>query len=216
MITWDSLSKPWQVSFELAWKAYCAGSVPVGAVVTDRGGEILSVGRNRIRESFCEDEKQIYGNQLAHAELNALLATDFDVIDPHTCVLYTTSEPCPLCVGAICMAGIKEVHYASRDVWSGSAELFEATGYLRRKQISLIGPQDPDFETILQAIVVEYALRYGFADTAAFLKAWENAASNAVRVGRLLHASGALSRMCNNGEPASAVLVALLEYHKER
>jgi tRNA(adenine34) deaminase len=216
MNTWESLSEPWRVSFEQAWKSYCVGSVPVGAVVTDVDGVILSVGRNRSRESFSEDENQIYGTRLAHAELNTLLATDFESIDPHACVLYTTAEPCPLCVGAICMAGIKEVHYASRDVWSGSTDLFEATPYLRWKQIRAIGPQSPAFEAVLQAIVVEYAIRYGFAKTETFLEAWENTAPNAVRVGRLMHASGELLHMCENGEPASAVLIALLESHEER
>ena len=215
MITWKSLSEPWKVSFEQAWKAYCAGSVPVGAIVTNGKGEILSVGRNRVREVFCEDETQIYGNPLAHAEVNALLAADFDGIDPQTCVLYTTAEPCPLCVGAICMAGIKEVHFASRDGWSGSTHLFEATPYLRWKQISTIGPQHPDFETVMQSIVVEYSLRNAGANTPAFLKAWEKTASKAVHAGKLLRASGELSRMRENGGPASAVFVALLEAHRE-
>jgi len=45
---WDRLSLPWQACLEEAWSAYCASTIPIGAVVVDADGRILSRGRNRI------------------------------------------------------------------------------------------------------------------------------------------------------------------------
>jgi len=69
---WRTLAFPWQACLEEAWLAYRAGSVPIGAVVTDTSGKILSRGRNRISESIA-DGGYLYGQTLAHAELNTLV-----------------------------------------------------------------------------------------------------------------------------------------------
>ena len=52
---WESLSEPWRACVELAWEAYRAGSLPIGAVVADAQGNVLSRGRNRIYERSGED-----------------------------------------------------------------------------------------------------------------------------------------------------------------
>src|SRR5512140_3513299 len=97
---WQELESPWQTALEESWAAYCAGSIPIGAVVTDASGAILSRGRNRAHEKTASPTGGTVG-PLAHAELNALLALDFSAIDPHTCHIYTVTEPCPMCMGAI-------------------------------------------------------------------------------------------------------------------
>lgn len=48
---YTSLAKPWQVCVDLAWEAYCAGSVPIAAVITNEYGEIVATGRNRLFET---------------------------------------------------------------------------------------------------------------------------------------------------------------------
>jgi tRNA(Arg) A34 adenosine deaminase TadA len=59
---WRFLTKPWQTAFELAIVAYLQrGSAPIGAVVVDDGGSIVSRGNN-----------DFSGSRLAHAELAAL------------------------------------------------------------------------------------------------------------------------------------------------
>lgn len=97
---WTSLAEPWQICLEEAWTAYCAGSLPIGAAVVDRAGWIVARGRNRIHEDEAEGG-HLRGHRLAHAEMNALVALDYRAIDPRDCILYTTTEPCPLCTGAI-------------------------------------------------------------------------------------------------------------------
>jgi tRNA(Arg) A34 adenosine deaminase TadA len=73
--------------------------VPIGAVVTDANGRILSRGRNRINERDVESE-YLHGQTLAHAEINALIALGVHGDKRHELALYTTVEPCPLCLGA--------------------------------------------------------------------------------------------------------------------
>src|SRR5438105_1014959 len=96
---WDRLEAPWRVAVEEAWAAYAAGTVPVGAVLVDPTGRVVSRGRNRIFDAGAPG--QIAGSRLAHAEVNALLGLAGSSADPRVLVLYTTAEPCPLCVGAL-------------------------------------------------------------------------------------------------------------------
>jgi tRNA(adenine34) deaminase len=70
---------------ELAWEAYRAGSLPIGAVVADMDGRLLSSGRNRIHER-SGPPGAVHGRKLAHAELNALLSFEGE-LDPRSCVL---------------------------------------------------------------------------------------------------------------------------------
>ena len=111
---WETLTEPWRTCVDLAWEAYRAASLPIGAVVTDVDGNVLSRGRNRIHERSGESGT-LFGHKLAHAEVNALVTLDYDLHDPRACDLYTTTEPCPLCVGALRMADVAELRYASRN-----------------------------------------------------------------------------------------------------
>ena len=144
----SSLPRPWRACLEEAWAAYCAGSVPIGAVITEGSGRIVARGRNCMFESSVEGY-YLSGNRMAHAEINALLALgDLDV-DPRVCTLYTTTEPCPMCIGAIRMHWIGKVCYASRDPVAGSAAFATATPFMQRGQIETVGPQRSDLSGLL-------------------------------------------------------------------
>src|SRR5687767_11338124 len=75
-----------------------AGELPIGAVLV-LDGEIISRGRARHKETK---------SQISHAELNALLNggeklwTDYK----QAIILFTTVEPCPMCLGAVVMADV--------------------------------------------------------------------------------------------------------------
>jgi tRNA(Arg) A34 adenosine deaminase TadA len=181
---WDSLALPWQTCLEEAWTAYCAGSVPIGAVVTDARGHIIGRGRNRIMDKSASmvtplpgDSRLssiVFNHELAHAELNALLAlgySDWDAAndtDPHRWILYTTMEPCPLCLGAFYMSGLRQLHYAARDTYAGSVNLLGTTPYLSRKPIQVFGPL-PELEPVSVALVVESMLQESTGERSQFL-----------------------------------------------
>ena len=158
---WDMLSTPWQASAEMAWEACCAGCVPIGAVITGPGGSLLAAGRNRIFEPRGVDGLHVSGVPLAHAEINALLALDYGAVNAKECTLYTTTEPCPQCAGALVMCNIRHVCYASRDPWAGAANLFQLSPYIASKKTRVEAPADPMFEAVLIAIQAEYMVRDG-------------------------------------------------------
>ena len=88
-----------------------AGEVPVGAVVT-RDGEILAVGRNRMRDA---------NDPSAHAEIVALRAAAAAIGDWRLdgCDLWVTLEPCAMCAGAIALARIARLYFAAGDPKGG-------------------------------------------------------------------------------------------------
>ncbi len=95
-----------------AEKAGQAGELPIGSVVVI-DGEIISRGRA---------QHQRMRNQLQHAELNAMLAGGERLWnDYRRAVLFSTVEPCPLCLGAAVMADIPHIIFALHDhvVFSG-------------------------------------------------------------------------------------------------
>lgn len=116
MEEWDQLSPTWREAFELAWESLRAGSPPIGAVVVDGDGRIVSRGRSRRGETTAPDG-QIGASYLAHAEINALIGLDQRLRSDHT--LYTTLESCVLCAAATAMSHIGIVKFAGRDpIWS--------------------------------------------------------------------------------------------------
>jgi tRNA(Arg) A34 adenosine deaminase TadA len=177
---WNNLSPQWQACLEEAWAAYCAGCVPIGAVVTNADGHILARGRNHILD---DGDAPVSRHELAHAELNALLAFDYGEEDPHTWALYTTLEPCPLCLGAFYMSGLRQLHYAARDPYAGSVNLLGTTPYLSRKPIRAVGPPSADLEEINIALNVESMLQ-GSIERSQFLRnVWRQVVPRGVALG---------------------------------
>ena len=77
---------------------------PFGAVITDKNGNIISNGNNKV--IFSKDPT-------AHAEIVAIRESckKLNTYDLSNCILYTSCEPCPMCLSAIIWANIKEVYY---------------------------------------------------------------------------------------------------------
>jgi tRNA(adenine34) deaminase len=99
-----------------------AGEYPIGAVVAI-DGEIVSRGRSRHRERR---------SQLAHAELEALQNGGDALFEHHDRAwLFTTVEPCPLCLGAAVMADVPHIVFAHPDPAVQSAEIVERVPYVR-------------------------------------------------------------------------------------
>jgi len=205
-VLWERLSGPWHACVELAWEAHRAGSLPIGAVVADARGNVLARGRNRIHESSGKDG-HLFGHKLAHAEVNALVTLDHDGREPAECILYTTTEPCPLCVGAVRMADVREVRYAAREPWGGSVAMFETVPYLKRGNVRVVGPEDECLENILVALLIERFLRLKPKVLRSFLGAYEAVMAEAVVAGRHLYHSEALGEIGAGDTPAVLSLV---------
>ena len=154
---WNELGGAWRRTFELAWEAHGRGTIPVGAVIAAPDGEIVAEGRNRIFEGRAP-AGELAGTRLAHAEVNALAHLDLSRRwEDHT--LYTSLEPCVLCVGAALLSTIGGIRYASVDVVGGgfttrSLSLDRKHGPPVEREGPLEGPLALFSESLLAAFFV--------------------------------------------------------------
>lgn len=81
------------------------GGGPFGAVIT-RNGEVVATGVNRVTAN---------NDPTAHAEVSAIrnAAEALGTFDLSDCEIYTSCEPCPMCLGAIYWARLKKVYFAN-------------------------------------------------------------------------------------------------------
>lgn len=81
------------------------GGGPFGAVIA-KDGEIIATGVNRVTAS-CDPT--------AHAEVSAIraAAAKLGTFNLSGCEIYTSCEPCPMCLGAIYWARLDKIYYAN-------------------------------------------------------------------------------------------------------
>jgi len=99
-------------ALEEAKAAESRDEVPIGAIIVDDDGEILSTASNRTRELH---------DPCAHAEILAIRDTCKKAGAqriPNT-TLYVTLEPCAMCAAAISFARIKKVVIGATDPKGG-------------------------------------------------------------------------------------------------
>jgi tRNA(Arg) A34 adenosine deaminase TadA len=77
------LTAPMRRALELAWDAFRAGSLPVGAVLTDGNGVVVAEGRNRIGEGVAPPGR-LRGTGIAHAEMDVLAQLPMGDYSDHT------------------------------------------------------------------------------------------------------------------------------------
>ena len=95
-----------------AKKAFQKGEVPVGCVITLRG-KIIARAHNRV-----EELKDI----TAHAERLAIseASQNVGIKTLRECEIYITLEPCPMCAGAIALAGFKKLYFGAYNLKHGA------------------------------------------------------------------------------------------------
>jgi guanine deaminase len=81
------------------------GGGPFGAVIT-KDGDIIAEENNKV---VLSHDPTAHAEVLAIRKASAILKSH----DLSECVIYTSCEPCPMCLGAIYWSGIKKVVYAS-------------------------------------------------------------------------------------------------------
>lgn len=89
----------------LAEENVANGGGPFGAVIA-RNGEIIATGVNRVTAEH---------DPTAHAEVSAIRAAckKLGTFDLSGCEIYTSCEPCPMCLGAIYWAHIDKMYYGN-------------------------------------------------------------------------------------------------------
>ena len=90
---------------QLAEESVKRGGGPFGAVIA-RNGEIISEGSNNVT---------IHNDPTAHAEITAIrnATAKLGTYDLSGCEIFTSCEPCPMCLGAIYWAHIDKIYYGN-------------------------------------------------------------------------------------------------------
>ena len=78
---------------------------PFGAVIVDKSGNMIAKSNNKVIAS---------NDPTAHAEVNVIreACKKLGTYNLSDYILYTSCEPCPMCLSAIIWANIKEIYYA--------------------------------------------------------------------------------------------------------
>lgn len=95
-------------AIELSIDNVANGGGPFGAVIA-RNGEIIATGVNRVTAQ-CDPT--------AHAEVSAIraAAAQLGTFNLSGCEIYTSCEPCPMCLGAIYWARLDKIYYANNQL----------------------------------------------------------------------------------------------------
>jgi tRNA(Arg) A34 adenosine deaminase TadA len=105
------------VACEEALEAVREGNFGVGAVITDAGGKIIEKGHNHVFSPYFRSD--------LHAEMWVLTILeernrDMNRAEGHA--LYSSLEPCPMCLARIISSGIRNIAYAAPDPLGGMVE----------------------------------------------------------------------------------------------
>ncbi len=121
-------------ALDQARKALYAGEFPVGCVTVYQG-EVLTTGSRKGTTGN-------YPNEVDHAEMIALkrLSDMARKMDKNRISLFTTLEPCLMCLGALILGGIGEIVYAYEDVMGGgtSCDLTKLNPLYKNHKVSII------------------------------------------------------------------------------
>ncbi len=99
---------------------------PFGAVVV-KDGKVVGIGRNKVTSD---------NDPTAHAEIVAIrnAANNLGTFDLSGCQIYSSCEPCPMCLGAIYWARFDKLYYAATKDDAARAEFDDSFIY---KEFSL-------------------------------------------------------------------------------
>lgn len=94
-----------EMAAQIAEENVDRGGGPFGAVIV-RDGEVIATGANSVT---------LTNDPTAHAEVNAIREAcrklnDFSL---RGCVVYSSCEPCPMCLSALYWAGVSRIYYGN-------------------------------------------------------------------------------------------------------
>ena len=94
-----------QMAIDLSVENVENGGGPFGAVIV-RNGEVVATGVNQVTSS---------NDPTAHAEVNAIrnACKKLETFKLTDCTVYSSCEPCPMCLSALYWAGVKRIFFGN-------------------------------------------------------------------------------------------------------
>lgn len=133
-----------RAALEVARRSLEKGNLPFGCILADSNGKIIAEGENTVVTD---------NDSIAHCEINLVhqLAGKYDGDYLQGCSLYASTEPCPMCAGAIFWSGIGRIVFAlsKEDYHSiagtvNPAHLFDVSAEkllsFGKRQVTVAGP----------------------------------------------------------------------------
>lgn len=207
---WKDLSHQWQTVLEEAWTAFRNGSVPIGAAVFDKNGTLLLKDHNRSGES------QTLNPSTAHAEVNVLHHLDCrNGLRIREIELYTSMEPCPMCMGTIVMSNVKHLHCGSHDRWCGALHLLDTDPYMRSQHIEVTEPHEETefFQLVLSSCHELKHIRKG--GSPAVLECFRISSPSAVETAEKLSHNHILEQYAQKNSLCSEVYDLIIRFKEE-
>ena len=118
---------------------------PFGAIIV-KNGKIVGRGVNRVTST---------NDPTAHAEIVAIrdACKKLKSFRLDNCIIYTSSEPCPMCFGAIHWARIKKVFFACTRLDAANIEFDD--DYIYQEIVKSIDQRNVDTEQLMRDEAIE-------------------------------------------------------------
>ncbi len=118
-----------RLAIEKTREGIAAGQSPFGSVIV-RDGQVIAATHNTVWRD---------GDPTAHAEVNCIrqAARELKTIALLGCTLYSTTEPCPMCLAAIHWAKLERVVYGATIADAAAAGFHEL--YVAAKELANLG-----------------------------------------------------------------------------
>lgn len=151
-----------------AEKALKRGNVPIGCVITDLAGNVISEGQNETKTEF---------DTTAHAEIVALRKAGKKVLDkynPEKNIIFTTLEPCFGCGFFLIRSNIKTIVWALSDDYFGSIDTYLEEPKMKDyyEGLHLISEPIEELRKKSSDLMVEYYKNKGDNSMAKKFKSW--------------------------------------------
>jgi len=143
-----------EIAVEEAYQASKEGNAPIGAVLTSREGNVLAQNHNQV---------STHPGLIYHAEMMIFLQNqELFLKNRWTMTLYTTLEPCLMCLSTAIVHHVKRVVWLIDDYWSGGTRCHNyRSAYLSHSQCELAHKSIPHLkEQILPLLVTFYSRKW--------------------------------------------------------
>ena len=106
------------------------GDIPIGAVIVHKG-IIIARGSNRLNTME---------SHVAHAENTAIIqCASYLTRHGRECILYTTVEPCIMCLSTAVMANIRNIVFALEDKYMNMKPFINSNPYITKRIHNYLG-----------------------------------------------------------------------------